>query len=94
MTAPDAGARMRRTQGAVGRGRLAVAAGARVAELGLRVPGLERLALGVELLLGAVAAVRGAGGDELVGELAVEREPLHLPVRPGRRRRPRAPRPS
>src|SRR6185312_13691761 len=62
----------------------AVAAGARVAELGLGVLRLQRLALGVELLLGAVAAVRRAGGDELLRELAVEREPLHLPVRPVR----------
>ena len=80
MTAPELGARIRSTRGPDRAGRLAVAAGARVAELRLRVLRLQRLALRVELLLGAVAAVGGARGDELLGELLVDRQPLHLPV--------------
>src|SRR5262249_45573487 len=59
---------------------LAVAAGARVAEARLGVLCLEGLALGVELFLGAIAAVRGAGGDESLGELLVDGEALHLAV--------------
>jgi hypothetical protein len=57
-------------------------AGARVPELRLGVARLERSPLRVELLLGTEAAIGLARRDQPVGVLAIQREALHLRVRP------------
>jgi hypothetical protein len=62
----------------------AVAARPRVDEHRLRVAGLQRRALRVELLLGAITAKSAATLDEALGELLVDGQPLHLKVGPVR----------
>jgi hypothetical protein len=60
----------------------AVSTSARVDESGLRVSGLQRFALCVELFLGAVAAVGFTLADQAIGNRAVQRFALTLEVRP------------